>query len=147
MTSPAGNRAAPGPNSAAEGRSEMSRASGGVGRGGQGLSQVQHHQGSSQQSDCPGGQPLSSHCPQPQTFNAVIHSARSVNSQIRAFRTADSPPMMPITSREINRIHSNVKTPRRLRPLFLVRRIRFMVLPSRNKRAGDRRRQTNVPYW
>jgi len=50
----------------------------------------------------------------------------SFNSQSKAFRTAERPPMIPITNSEINKIHSNVKTPRRLRFRFPVRRVRFI---------------------
>ena len=57
---------------------------------------------------------------------ASMQSAMSFNSQSKAFRTAERPPIIPITNSEINKIHSNVNTPRRLRFLLLVRCVRFI---------------------
>lgn len=57
----------------------------------------------------PGGQhgPHGPHSPS-QQFRALMHWASSWSSHRMAFRTAERPPMIPITSSEIRRIHSKV---------------------------------------
>ncbi len=82
---------------------------------------------SPQQSGSSSGQPEGSHPGLSQhTSIDSMQLARSISSQFKASRTADRPPMIPMTKSEMSRIHSNVRTPRRLRVFLPVRSVVFI---------------------